>query len=625
MKLSIIIPCYNAEPYIHELIKVLEPQIWEGVEVLIIDDGSRHPLKTDSTKVKIIRQKNKGCSAARNAGIDKAKGDYISFIDADDVVSREFVSKILEKTKDEPDVIELSWKSLTDKNWNIDRKLNSDQDRLPNPSVCTRVFRRSFIGDVRFNTQKDSTEDEDFSRKIGILDPENNYKRAVITDYMYFYRDDVPLSKTKRYAQGLMRTKRVVYYYDQVTSDMTDLLEEIKKEDEINEVFLQTNRCDIPELKRYCQIVKPRNDWGHIIRGEACDHLTRREPPLRTQIVIYRRIINDIGGLMTFILNYVDQMGQDYDITILAENVAQNRMLQLLPKVRVMATKDKPIVCDSLIMLSFLDRLPKNVTAEKVIRMCHACKTDPSWHIPEDYDELVYVSDTAKETFCDTDHITVHNFNTDTSRDMLMLVSATRLPAPDKGDIENRMRKLAKMLNDADIPFIWLNYSDGHLDKAPANFYNMGISYDMQSIIKKADYCVSLSDSECWSYTVLESLMCGTPMICTPFKSAFEMGIEDGVNAHVIPFDMDFDVNILKNIPKFKYKYDNDKIKKQWQQLLGDPKPYERYNPQKMVMVKAKQQYWDIMLLRDIKNGETLIVTEQRANDLINKGLVYKS
>ena len=42
MKLSIIIPCYNAEPYIHELIKVLEPQIREGVEVLIIDDGSRH-------------------------------------------------------------------------------------------------------------------------------------------------------------------------------------------------------------------------------------------------------------------------------------------------------------------------------------------------------------------------------------------------------------------------------------------------------------------------------------------------------------------------------------------------------------------------------------------------------
>jgi hypothetical protein len=119
--------------------------------------------------------------------------------------------------------------------------------------------------------------------------------------------------------------------------------------------------------------------------------------------------------------------------------------------------------------------------------------------------------------------------------------------------------------------------------------------------------------------------MCGTPMICTPFKSAFEMGIEDGVNAHVIPFNMDFDVNILKNIPKFKYKYDNDKIKKQWQQLLGDPKPYERYNPQKMVTVKAKQQYWDIMLLRDVKNGETLIVTEQRANDLINKGLVYKS
>ena len=224
--LSIIIPYYNAEPYTSELLDRLAPQINDKVEVIVIDDGSRQPFETDYEWVKIIRQENWGCSSARNAGLDRAKGKFVSFIDADDLVPEYYVSKILEKTKEDPDVIEFSWKSLNTNMWNLDHKLNSDNERLSNPSVCTRAFKRAFIGDIRFNEQKDSTEDEDFSRKVGYIiplgktEPIRANKTVVIPDYMYFYRDDVDMSKTKRFAEGLMRTKRVVYYYDHVTMDM---------------------------------------------------------------------------------------------------------------------------------------------------------------------------------------------------------------------------------------------------------------------------------------------------------------------------------------------------------------------------------------------------------------------
>ena len=619
MKLSIIIPYYNAEPYTGELLRVLAPQVSDKVEVILIDDGSRVPFKTDYQFVKVIRQKNKGVSSARNHGLDIAKGDYISFIDADDLVARDFVLKILTKINDEPDVIELSWKSLTNDNWNIDRRLMSENDRLPNPSVCTRVFKKSYIGNVRFNVKKDSTEDEDFCRKMGYLDPESNFKRAVITDYMYFYRDNVSMSKTKRYAAGLMNTKRVVYYYPEVTKDMTWLLDEIKKEDEVNEVFLQTHNCEIPELKRYCQITKPMSAWGHIIRGEQCGHLTKREIPVKTQIAIYRRIINNIGGLITFMFNFIEMMGDDYDITIIhKDGIPQVRMLQFLPKVKVQCIKDKPIVCDTLIVLSFLDKLPENVTAGKVVRMCHACKTNPSWRIPQDYDELVYVSKTAMETHGVTDGTVIHNFMKNKPQDTLLLVSATRLPAEDKGDIETRFRTLCEMLNRANIPFMWLNFSDGSLQKPPKNFYNMGVSYNMESIIRKASYVVALSDSECWSYTVLEALTNGIPLICTPFPSAFEQGVKDGVNAHVIPFDMNFDVNILKDIPKFKYTYDNDSIKKQWLDIIGPPKDYPKYNPEAHVLVRVNQFYYDNKLARNMVVGEQVIMTRLRALEIIN-------
>lgn len=624
-KLSIIIPAYNAEPYLGELVDCLSPQIpVDGtVEVIIVDDGSSNPVTYTAKWLKVYRQSNRGVSVARNHGIDKAKGKYISFIDADDLVPDYFIEKIMEKTKDEPDVIELSWRSLTKDNWNIDQRLRSESDRLSNPSVCTRVFKKSYIGDVRFNPQKDSTEDEDFCRKMGYLDPDGQFKRAVITDYMYFYRDTVSMSKTKRYAAGLMNTKRVVYYYEHVTTDMTWLLDEVKKEDEVNEVFVMTKQNDIPELKKYCQIIKPHNVWAHIIKGEQTSLLTLREPPIRTQVVLYRKHLTDIGGLMTFIINFIETMSEYYDITVLCEDISKARLMQLLPKVRVITGRNpKTIACDSLIILSFLDHMPQNVKADKVIRMCHACKTDPSWKIPKDYDELLYVSQAAADSFDDPDGKVMHNINVQKTKDTMILVSAIRLPAPDKGDIEQRMRTLADMLNAADISFIWLNFSSGGIQNPPKHFYNMGVTFDMPSILKMATYSVLLSDCECWPYAALESLMAKTPVICTPFDSAFEMGIKDGVNGYVVPYDMDFDVTKLLDVPVVNYDYDNDAIIKQWRSVLGNTKPRRDYDPGAMVRVKVTHNYYDVVREEEMRKGQEAIMTKQRADHVMEAGYV---
>ena len=625
VRLSIVIPAYNAEKYLGELITCLQNQMPtdKSVEVIIVDDGSREPVKYAANWLTVIRQQNQGSGGARNTGIDKAKGDYISFIDADDLVSEHYIEKILEKTKDEPDVIELSWKSLKNGFWNCDEKLNSDKDRLPNPSVCTRAFKRSFIGDVRFNPQKDSTEDEDFCRKMGYLDPDNDFKRAVVTEYLYFYRDTVPMSKTKRYAAGLMNTKRVVYFYKHVTKDMTWLLDEIKKEDERNEVILMTHQNDIPELKRYCQIKAPCHYWGHIIRGEPNPHIEEHKPPYKTQVIIYRKHIPLVGGLFTFTMNFIESLSELYDITVVCEDIVTPRLMQLLPKVRVITGRDqKAIYCDTLIMLSFLDPLPWFIFSGKVIRMCHACRTDPSWKIQKDYDELFYVSKAAADSFNDPDGKVMHNMNLIKTKQPLLLVSATRLPAPDKGDIEKRMRKLADMLNAADIPFMWLNFSDGGLQKPPKNFYNMGVTFDMQSIMSMATYSVLLSDCECWSYALLESLSAGTPVICTPFESAKEMGLKDGVNGYIVPFDMDFDVTKLLKVPKFKFEYDNEAIRQQWIETLGHTKPKHDYQPEGLVMTRVIGEYYDMLLGETLPKGKELMMTKERAKQVKEAGYI---
>lgn len=640
MILSIVIPYYNTKAYTEELLACLDPQITYGVEVLVVDDGSDEEFKTDYKWCKVIRQKNSGSSGARNTGIDNTIGEYISFIDSDDLVSKRFIETVYERIKDGADVINLSWRTMKGGGYQVNNKLTDRADRLSNPSVCTRVFKRSAIGDIRFNTKKDSTEDEDFSRRLGYLNPNSDLKQDAITDYMYFYRSYSETSKTQRYAKGLTKTKRVYYYYEKITPDMTDLLEEIKKEDETNEVLVMSKSVDLDGLERYCQIKKPAPDWGHIVRGEPNNYLKIRKPAVKTQIVLYRRFIPKIGGLSTFIDNFLETMGDKYDITIAAETINEDRYNKWREKARIIAYKIKNVMrspmvrpipepqdttreiyCDTLIILSFLDPLPRDIHADKVVRMVHACKTSPEWEIPHDADEVIYVSKTAMDSYGESGKV-IHNMNIVPKEKALLLVSATRLPAPDKGKLEERMLWLANELNNKGVNFIWLNFADGELSNPPPNFYNMGVRSEIQSVLKTADYLVQLSDSECWSYSCLEALTNGCACLVTPFPSAYEMGIEDGVNGYIIPFNLDFDVTKLRNVPKFKYQYDNAKILKEWVKILGDKPPRRDYKPPTDIATTVIRGYYDVQLMRNLNRGDLVYMSVDRARELSDKGFV---
>ena len=90
-KVSVIVPVYNAEDFLAECIESILGQDYEELELLLVDDGSRdgsgricEEYAAASGKIRLLRQENSGASAARNAGLRQAEGEFIVFVDADD-------------------------------------------------------------------------------------------------------------------------------------------------------------------------------------------------------------------------------------------------------------------------------------------------------------------------------------------------------------------------------------------------------------------------------------------------------------------------------------------------------------------------------------------------------------
>lgn len=102
-KVSVIVPVYNAELYLHECLDSILKQTYRILEVICINDGSKdnsgrilEEYANTDNRIKVIHQKNSGVSAARNRAMEVATGDYIMFIDSDDWIEKETINETLQ-------------------------------------------------------------------------------------------------------------------------------------------------------------------------------------------------------------------------------------------------------------------------------------------------------------------------------------------------------------------------------------------------------------------------------------------------------------------------------------------------------------------------------------------------
>lgn len=112
-QISFIVPVYNTEKYIYQCVNSILEQSFQNFEIVLVDDGSRDscPFICDDyagkdNRIKVIHQKNKGVSAARNRGIQEASGEFVYFVDSDDWIEQDEISRLYtEAVKTKADVI----------------------------------------------------------------------------------------------------------------------------------------------------------------------------------------------------------------------------------------------------------------------------------------------------------------------------------------------------------------------------------------------------------------------------------------------------------------------------------------------------------------------------------------
>ena len=100
---SVIIPCYNSQQFIAEAIESVLAQDYPHVELIVIDDGStdnsKYIIQSFGDQLTFLTQKNSGAPAARNKGLKQAKGFYIKFLDADDLLEADCLSRQVQQSK----------------------------------------------------------------------------------------------------------------------------------------------------------------------------------------------------------------------------------------------------------------------------------------------------------------------------------------------------------------------------------------------------------------------------------------------------------------------------------------------------------------------------------------------
>lgn len=216
---SVIIPIYNVEKYLDRCIKTIIEQKYNNLEIILVDDGSPDNCgkicddwaKKDN-RIKVIHKKNGGVSSARNTGLDIATGEYISFIDPDDIIHPNYYDILISQVGN-ADCIICSYKKFSNEIEFENRYIYTTETMnsieaikkgfFKNPDIFYVVWNKIIKSDIakmqRFNETMKNGEDSLFAYNVIISCNEIKYTEAPL--YGYYIREDGAVNTIDSYGK----------------------------------------------------------------------------------------------------------------------------------------------------------------------------------------------------------------------------------------------------------------------------------------------------------------------------------------------------------------------------------------------------------------------------------------
>lgn len=242
-KVSIIVPIYNVEKFLRECIESLINQSYENIEIILINDDSPDNSKSiceeyqkKDNRIKLYNKENGGLSDARNFGIEKSTGEYLIFVDSDDVIDRNYIKILLDNSVENDAEICICNFEKFEEHYHEDLATIHYKKSIYLPSefikeiLCVKknsyawgtLIKKKIFGDIRFK------------KGIRFEDIEMMYKLYMKSNRIIFV--DLPLYKYRQ------QENSIVHKYN--VKNMIDYTENCKS-------FCLNVQNRYPELKKY--------------------------------------------------------------------------------------------------------------------------------------------------------------------------------------------------------------------------------------------------------------------------------------------------------------------------------------------------------------------------------------
>ena len=288
-KMSVIIPVYNTEKYIEKCLESLAGQTMQDFEVIIVNDGStdnskkviKDYMKNSNLDIRYLEKENGGLASARNYGVERALGKYISFLDSDDYLDKDLY-KNLEKYMDENiDLIKFKMKTVDEKE-NVIEKLDGPvfdvctgeegykklctTDKYMDPA-CIYLYRREFF--VENNFKYKLRYHEDFGLTSLIMIQAKSFVSTEFFGYNYLQTEE-SLTRGKDYKKDVDRAKDMLAHYDNMITlidayyNISDETKDLVKRYYTNSVVLKADTLKGEDKKRYIKEIKDRFMYRNI-------------------------------------------------------------------------------------------------------------------------------------------------------------------------------------------------------------------------------------------------------------------------------------------------------------------------------------------------------------------------